>query len=239
MEHLFNFLKEIFKDALAVANQFQLLAYGIAALLGIVLLGNRKKLPKGLLALIAVCIFLLAAVPAVSNIIRPTTEEPYRITVTVVKANGAELPDPKIKADVFYDLVTNAHSSQLEISQAHLPSNHTVTITATNSAGTLMGSKQITLKEDRNPSLQITVDPTGGTMLHGNVYSRAGNPLSKITVGIEGGDPAERGITDQFGAFQFKTHFPEGQAITVVATNGRRTIRQQHVAGDDPVHIVF
>ena len=164
-----------FSDAAKVTNEYSLAAYAIAALLtGLSIVGRQRLRAKPwLFGLAILSIFCVALLPSFSRVVLKKMEQPYRISVRVISADGTRAPHATASASVPYTPYLIQDVTQLEIDESHVPADRNVTVSAKDDVLLQEGSADIKLESDRTPVATVVLKEVPGEV-SGNVRDQNG-----------------------------------------------------------------
>jgi hypothetical protein len=132
---------------------------------------------------------------------------------------------------------TAAGSAELAIPKGSMPQDGKVTIYADKEQSFQHGNKELSLEQDMNPSVVITVVRDRTVPVKGAVQDEDGRGLKGVRVSIPGGTAVE---TDTDGNFQIANAGSLGQKVLLHAEKpGYQPISQYHPAGDEPAILVL
>ncbi len=230
-------MTQIFDIAKSITNPWSLAAYGVAAILYIVL-KRRGKLPK--LAWISIWILVLAPVLTsfTLDVLKTTHKTLYHVRVTVLGANKVPLEDAKVWSSVGGEPMKVAGGWRFDIPTASRPEDGNVTVYAQNEAAFQRGQAEVHLGEQDNLAVTIQLEQEeAAAQVFGMVVDDSGNAVEGariLVVGHEG----EAMTTGDDGGFRLEAHKADGQQVRLhVAKEGYKPVNRYYMAGSEPVTV--
>lgn len=233
-------MDQLFKAIGKVTSPWSLAAFGIAAIVYLVL-KKRGKIP----ALGWLCIFTIALTPMLASlyldVFRISSERTglYRVRITVLGPQQIPIEDAKVWSSLGGEPKRVSAGWEFDIPAALKPANGKVTVFAAVPNAYLSGSTEVALGNDYNPPVILQLNSQAFAPVHGVVINEDGKGVEGATVRAVGYE-TDASTTGKGGQFSLLTHAHEGQQVLLQADkDGYKAVTQNHPAGDEPVTIVL
>jgi hypothetical protein len=224
-----------------VTDRWKLAAFGIAAILTIVLKVRRRSVPT----IVWIVILLLVIIPISVSVYQSVTQSKndaqaiYRVRVNVIDPQRVPVEGARVWSSVGGETKTVAGGAQFDIPAATIPLDGKVTIFATQSNASLTGEHNLVLSRDHNPSIIIQLKLDNSAKVRGQVVDKVGKAIAGARVWVVG--YGNEGITTQVdGNFELPAHTAIKQPVELHAEKkGYKPANQFHPAGDEAVTLVL
>jgi carboxypeptidase family protein len=230
----------LFGLASKVTNPWSLAAFGVAAIVYIVL-KRRGRVPT----LGWICILLLVLGPILSAAyvdvfrVRSKDTSVYRVRVTVVDIEQTPIEDAKVWSSVGGEPKKVSAGWEFDIPAAIKPADGKVTIFAVVSAAFLSAKTELTLGSDYNPAVIVRLQRESLASIRGIVTDDSGKGIGGASVRVVGYE-TDAATTQRDGQFVLSTHAADGQQVLLrVEKEGYIAVNQYHPAGNEPVTIIL
>jgi hypothetical protein len=232
-------MEQLFEIAAKISGPWSLAAFGIAAIVYIVLKKRGKVSPLGWVSILFfVLVPILSAVYVQIFRIRSENANLYRVRVTVLGANQIPVDDATVWSSVGGEPKKVSGGWEFDIPIALRSANGQVKVFAAVPAQFLSGESNVVLDGDYNPTTIVQLEKKAATSVHGIVTDTSGRGLAGASITIAGASTAIE--TKQDGQFALSTNAAEGQEILLrVTKDGYKSVQQLHPAGNEPVTIVL
>lgn len=232
-------MQELFKIASRITSPWSLAAFGIAAVLYIVL-KKRGKIPT----LGWLCIFAFVVSPILASTyleafrIRANDASLYRLRITVIGPDEMPVEDARVWSSIGGEPKKVPAGWEFDISSAVRPSDGRLTVFAAASSD-LLARSDITLGDDHNPAVVVQLQKRASTSIRGVVIDDSGSGIEGVIVSAVGFE-TDTTTTGTRGQFVLPTHHSEGEQVLLKAEKqGYTQATQYHPAGVEPVSIIL
>ena len=232
-------MEPLFDMAAKISGPWSLAAFGIAAIVYIILKKRGKVSPLGW-----VCILFFVLVPILSAAyvqifrIRSENASLYRMRVTVLGANQIPVEDANVWSSIGGEPKKVSGGWEFDIPTALRPANRPVKVFAAIPAEFLSGESDVTLDADYNPTAIVQLGKKGGASVHAVVTDALGRGVEGARVTVAGASPAFDTKSD--GQFTLSTDAADGEEVLLSVTKeGYKSVQQLQPAGNEPATIVL
>ena|SRR5579872_859594 len=231
-------MNQLFEIAGKISGPWSLAAFGLAAIVYIVL-KKRGTVP----ALGWICILFLVVVPIISaayvEVFRVKSKDTsvYRLRVTVLDSTRGPVEDAKVWSSLGGEPKKVPGGWEFDIPAALRPVNEVVTVFAAVPTAFLSAEGIVKLGADYNPTLIVRLKKNSPAALHGIVMDASGRGVPGATVTVVGGTSSAN--TQPDGQFTLTTQAADGEQVLLLAEKkGYKPVQQWHPAGNEPVTII-
>jgi hypothetical protein len=230
--------------AVRISNQWNLAAFGVAAILFIVLkVLGRKMNPFGRSAIIALALVCLVPTLASTYVeitrIADRNRTIYHVRTIVLGPTETPIEDTKVWSSASGEPKRITGGWQFDIPEGSKPLNGKLTIYASVESAFLTGKAEMQLGEDRNPTVTIVLRADTSANVRGIIVDGSGNGVFAARVLVVGYEN-EAVVTGTGGSFSLPAHAASGQMVRIhVQKNGYAAANEDCPAGDSPATIVM
>lgn len=233
-------MNEVFQYVSKINNAWSLAAFGIAAVLYIVL-RKRGKVPT--LGWVCILALVLGATLTAAYIdafrIKSTERSVYRVRVTVIGPDGMPVEQAQVWSSVGGEAKQVSAGWEVDIPASIKPSDGKITILAAVPPAHLSARTDLMLGSDYNPTAVVQFQKAEPTSIRGIVIDDSQKEVQGAIVKVVGYE-TDIAITQKDGQFVLATHAGDGQQVLLrVEKEGYVTVQQLHPAGGEPATIVL
>ncbi|MCI0390739.1 MAG: carboxypeptidase-like regulatory domain-containing protein [Acidobacteria bacterium] len=223
-----------------ITNPFSLTAFALAVVLtiaGAVLKSKGRNVPTIVWILIPLLVAMPIGAALYQEIVKSKDLAIYRVRITVYDPQGNPVQDARVTSSFGGEPKKVDAGWEMNIPAATVPKGEKLRITATREIAFLKGQAEITLGDERNPTvdLKLTHDVTAtvrGQVMDENQRAIAGARVSVVGYGNEAV------VTKEDGNFVLPAHKAFNQQVLLhVEAKGYKAESQWHPAGDYPAVI--
>jgi hypothetical protein len=232
-------MEQLFEIAAKISGPWSLAAFGIAAIVYIVL-AKRGKVSR--LGWVSILFFVLIPILSAAYVelfrIKSESAGLYRVRVAVLGTNQIPVEDATVWSSLGGEPKKVSGGWEFDIPAALKPANKEVKIFAAIPAQFLSAESSVNLESDYNPTAIVKLRKNSATSVRGVVTDTSGRSVAGANVTIANA-PASFETTPD-GQFNLSTDAAEGEEVLFRVTKGSyKPVQQLHPAGDMPATIVL
>jgi hypothetical protein len=233
-------MNQLFELASKISSPWSLAAFGVAAIVYIVL-RRRGKVP----ILGWICILLLVLGPILSaayvEVFRVKSKDRslYRVRVIVLDTGQMPIEEAKVWSSIGGEPKKVVGGWEFDIPAAVKPADGKVVVFAAVPAAFLSAKGDLTLDSDYNPSVIVRLQKGGFASIRGIVTNDSGKGIEGASVNVTGYE-GDRTVTQADGQFLLPTHATDGEQVLLrVEKEGYKSVSQWHPAGAEPATVTL
>jgi Carboxypeptidase regulatory-like domain len=232
-------MEPLFDIAAKISGPWSLAAFGIAAIVYIVL---KKRGKVSRFGWVCILFFVLAPILSAAYVqifrIKSESASLYRVRVTVLGVNQIPVEDASVWSSIGGEPKKVSGGWEFDIPTALKPVNKPVKVYAAIPAEFLTGESDVTLDADYNPTAIVTLGKKRGASVHGVVTDASGRGVEGARVMVVGASPVFETKPD--GHFTLSADAADGEEVLLSVTkDGFKSVQQLHPAGNEPAAIVL
>jgi Carboxypeptidase regulatory-like domain len=232
-------MEKLFEIATKVSGPWSLAAFGIAAIVYIVL---KKRGKVSILGWICVLFFVLVPVISAAYVevarIKSNDASLYRVRVTVLDLMQTPVEDAKVWSTIGGEPKKVSGGWEFDIPAIVKPVDKEVKIFAAVPGQFLSAESSVRLGIDYNPTTILQLRKNSRASIHGVVMDASGRSLEGAAVTTAGSTSSVKTRPD--GQFTMATDSSDGEEVLLrVEKDGYRPVQQLHPAGNEPVTILL
>jgi hypothetical protein len=211
-------ITSVFEAAAKIKDPIALCAFVVAAIVALIGAKGIDPTKKGMRGLVLGLAGMLTLIAIVALALpKPHLPDTYRVHVIAVDESGSP-----VTGATFTTTVPNLPSVDLDASgtfalpKQMIPADGRITIYASKETVFLKGAQQLTLGDELNPSLTVTLTHPTNATVRGIVEGVDGAALAGVRVSVVGYSK-EAVTTDPSGGFILPAHAALSQSITLHA----------------------
>jgi tetratricopeptide (TPR) repeat protein len=228
----------LFRIAAGIVNPISLVAFTVAA---IVLIVSKRQGPVPSMAWIVIAVLVLAAlgIPVYRDIRLQRETAIYRVRATVVDPQGGPVENATVWSMIGGEPKKVPGGWQFDIPVAIKPQDGKLTIYARIPSAFLIGSSDLQLGADLNPTVTVKLKKEESASVRGQVIDDQNKAIPGVRVSVVGYE-SEAVITQAGGNFDLPAHAANGQSVQLHAEKDRYSaVDQLHPAGDTPATLIL
>ena len=221
-----------------ITNPVSLVAFALAAIVLVMQawLGSKRKSIPNVFWIVLVALVLIGVAAALYQ--KPNSEI-YRVRVTLVDPQGIPTEDAKVWSSFGGEPKRVAGGWQFDIPTASKPQDSKLNFFASKESAYLTGKTDLTLGNDYNPVVTISLKRDDSATVRGQVVDSKQRAVADARVFVVGYE-AEAVITKEGGNFELSAHAAMNQQVLLHAEKkGLKAAKLWHPAGDTPAVLVL
>jgi len=224
-----------------ITNPFSLTAFALAVVLaavGAVLKSKGKKVPTAVWFLIPLLVAMPIGAAVYQQAITSKEQAIYRVRITVYDPQDIPVEDAKVASSFGGEPKKVDAGWEMNIPAASVPKGEKLRITATKKSAFLKGQTELTLGDERNPTVNLKLIHDATATVRGFVVDDGSNRyIAGARVSVVGYG-AEAVITKEDGGFTLPAHKAVKQQVLLhVEAKGYKAAPQWQQAGDNEAEI--
>jgi hypothetical protein len=224
-----------------ITNPFSLTAFALAvvlAIVGAVLKSKGKKVPTAVWFLIPLLVAMPIGAAVYQQAITSKEQAIYRVRITVYDPQGIPVQDAKVTSSFGGEPKKVDAGWEMNIPSASVPKGEKLRITGSKESGFLKGQAELTLGDERNPTVNLKLIHDATATVRGFVVDDGSNRhIAGARVSVAGYG-AEAVITKEDGSFALPAHKAVGQQTLLrVEAKGHKAASEWLPAGDNEAEI--
>jgi hypothetical protein len=224
-----------------ITNPFSLTAFALAvvlAVVGAVLKSKGNKVPTAVWFLIPLLVAMPIGAAVYQQAITSKERAIYRVRITVYDPQDIPVQDAKVASSFGGEPKKVDAGWELNIPAASVPKGEKLRITATKENAFLKGQTELTLGDERNPTVNLKLIHDATATVRGFVVDDGSNRYIAGARVSAVGYGAEAVITTEDGGFALPAHKAVNQQVLLhVEAKGYKAASQWYPAGDNEAEI--
>ncbi len=233
-------MNDAFQYASRINNPWSLAAFGVAAVLYIVL-KKRGRVP--ILGWVCIMVLVLGAILSAAYVdvfrLRSKDTSVYRVRIIVIGPDGVPVEQAQVWSSVGGEPKKVSAGWEFDIPASIKPSDGKLTIFAAHASMYLPARTDLALESNYNPTAVVQFQKAELAPIRGIVISESEKGIEGAIVQAVGYE-TDTATTQKDGQFVLPTHATDGQQVLLrVEKQGYVTVEQYHPAGGEPATVVL
>jgi hypothetical protein len=226
------------ETAARITNPISLAAYGIAAVVCIVIRSRKARIPNAVWLVIACLVLVPNLAPPIVEVLRFSAHPTYRVRVTVLDPSGVPIDEnnTRVWSSLGGETKTVSGGWEIDVTNDSKPVDGKLTVFAQVASAFLNGRETVVLADDHSPALILTLRQDDTAKIAGTVFDESRQPARNATVYVVGYQ-SEGMATNGSGYFELKAHKSEGQQVELHAEAHGKAADAYRPAGRELVEL--